>query len=139
MIMTERGGVGSGAMNNPNFVPPQIVTILRLCDIKLSILPCTSGRHVIGARLDLLPSVRPFQPVQTDPQQIELLYHCRIQLGGVVSVPRARLSPPCSNRTGADTQSGVSSALTPKSEYRQSRFCSRATQFSTLMDKKVVN
>ena len=38
-------------------------------------------------------------------------YHCRIQLGGIVSVPRARLSPPCFHRTGVDAESGVSSAL----------------------------
>ena len=49
-----KGWGGSGPESNPNFVPLQIVADLKSCDIKLSFLPYTSGRHVNGVLLELL-------------------------------------------------------------------------------------
>ncbi len=97
------GMSSSGARSSPNSVLLQSVTGEELCDIRLSLLPYTSGRHIAGVFLELLPGDGPFHPVRASPQQLQALHPCHLQLGGVVSVPRARLSPPCSHRTGVDT------------------------------------
>jgi len=89
---------GLGPKNNPDFVLLHFVTKLKLCNIKLRSLPYISDRRLNDVFLRLLNSDGPFQPVQTDPQQIAL-NHCRIPIGGIVSVPRARLSPPSFRKT----------------------------------------
>lgn len=125
---------GSGPENNPNSVPLPSVTREKSCDIKLSFLPCTSGQHVVSAFLELLPGDGPFHPNQIDPQRIQPPHHCQILSGGVVSVPRARLSPPCFNRTNVDS-SREFPQLSSDDEYRQSRFCSRAISNERVLHK----
>jgi len=72
---------------------------MKSCNIKLRSLPYISDRRLNDVFLRLLNSDGPFQPVQPGPQQIQTLYHRHIPNGGIVSVPRARLSPPSFRKT----------------------------------------
>ena len=72
---------------------------MKPCNIKLRSLPYISDRLLNDVFLRLLNSVGPFQPVQSGPQQIQTLYHRHFPKGGIVSVPRARLSPPSFRKT----------------------------------------
>lgn len=59
---------GLGPKSSPNSVSSILVTKGEPRDIRLSLLPYASGRHVMGVFLELLPGDGPFQRFQLDPQ-----------------------------------------------------------------------